>query len=750
MSTLSDPASRSGELALDGDRFVVGVLAVQALVVLIVAVEWFGPSVSVLRDVVVTGYLTFVPGTLLLAALGIDRRNLSTMAGYAIGLSFVLVMAVGVVMSLTYPLFGVERPISIGPLVATFGVLVVGLSVVVYRRERTFRVSVPGREAVDFVPLLLLSLPFVAFLGSATYAVAGNNYVLLAVLTGIALAPLAVAAVRGRSRWLGLGVWAVSLALLYHGQFGAGGGHQDAVFTIRAGRWVIDSGGPVLPNAVLYPVYALMNDVSLGLQYDGVNPFFVSFIPLVLYESFRRYLDDDWSFFGACLFMFSFPFYTLYPSGGRIATPVLFLALLGLVLSDTELTSVQKVFLSVVFGAGVGVSHYGTAYLVVFGLLASAVFVRLLMLHDRLRFGEYAGFFGGLRTDGGVFGGRVLSLLRAPYVLFLSAFVVAWYLLTDSARKFEPLPRKIEAQVNGVLYGEFTGDAAEVATKGYGGAESVIISRNMYFVIGVLMVLGVLITVLFRLRRQDQVFDDEYLALGVGFLGVLGASFLPGGSGFNTARVMMIAFAFTVPFVIVGTERPLTLLARLSGLVDVSRARRFGAVLLAAFLCVFLLFNAGVASELFLHDFAPSQQVSSQRLAESDDVQNRLRVTACTPCNVDTHVWARSHAPPGADIYGDNRAVGEIDFYRGALTERLGEYPSKGRYTSMAGLKDGAEDGSLVLLLGHNTDTGVFLNDTRYRAEPLSSLEPSMSGSSRVYQGGGTEVRLVRNDSVPA
>lgn len=734
---------------LDRRRLVGGALAVQAAVLAIAAVEWFGPSLSVLREVVVTGYLTFVPGALLLAAFGIDRRRLPTMAGYAVGLSLVLVMFVGVVMSLAYPLFGIERPISLPPLLGTFAVIVTALAVLVHAKGAEFRVRVPTVEGWDYVPLLLLLLPFASFLGSAVYVVTGNNYVLLGVLTAAAVAPIAVALVRGRSRWLAPSVWSIALALLYHGQFGAGGAHQDAVFTVNEGRWLIESGGPVLPNAILYPVYAIMNDLPLGLQYGGVNPFLVSFIPLVLFESFRRYLDDDWSFLGACLFMFSFPFYTLYPSGGRVATPVLFLALLGLVLSDAGLSSVQKVSLSVAFGVGVGVSHYGTAYLVVFGLLASAVFVRLLMLHDRLRFGEYEGYLGGVRTDGagGTIGTRVLSLLRAPYVLFLSAFVLAWYLLTDGARKFEPLPRKIVAQIDGVLYGRFTGDATEVATKSYGGSQSVAISRTLYFVVGGLIVLGILITVLLRLWRQDRLFDDEYLALGVGFLGVLGASFLPGGSGFNTARVMMIAFAFTVPFVIVGTERPLAMLARVSDRVSVAHTRRAGTVLLSVFLCVFLLFNAGVMAELVLHDFAPSQEISSERLADSDDVQNRLRVTPCTACNIDTHVWVRSHSPPDSTIYGDNRAVGEIDFYRGTLADRLGEYPSKGRYTSLAEAKTGAEDGSYLLLLGHNTDTGTFLNDTRYRTEPLSSIDSTMERSSRVYHGGGTEVRLVGNRS---
>jgi uncharacterized membrane protein len=717
-----------------------GALAVQAVVLVIAGLEWAGLSVSLLREVVVTGYLTFVPGALLLVALGIDRRRPATMAGYAVGLSLLTIMVVGTVMSLVYPMFGVVRPLSEGPLLVTFLVLVVGLAAVIHRGEVRFETVVPTRSVFDVVPLSLLLLPFVSFLGTAVYVLAETNVALIAMLLLVAVAPVVVGLSGRTSRWLALAVWTISLALVYFGRFGSGGGHQTSVLTVRNGRWLIETGS-VLPNAVLYPVYAILNDVSIGLQWGGINPFIVSFIPLILFEAFRRYLSDRRSFIGTCLFMFSFPYYTLYPGGGRVATPVLFLALLGLVLSDTDLEIVQKVVLSVLFGAGVGVSHYGTAYLVVFGLIASAVFVRLLMAYDYLRFGGEGSLASRLRADGGVASARIRSLLRAPFVVFMSTFVVAWYLLTDDAEKFSPLPTKVQAQIDGILYGEFTGSAAEAATKSYGGSQSVAISRNLYMLVGALMVLGIAVTFLLRLRRRETAFDDEYLALGVGFLGLLGASFLPGGDGFNVARVMMIAFAFTVPFAVVGAERPLELLGRaFGGETGRRRLRRVGTVSFSVLLCVFLLFNAGVMSELVFEDFGPSQTISEQRLAESEDPQLRLRVTPCPDCNVDTHVWVRSHAAPAGTIYGDDRAVAHIDFYRGDLTDRLGYVPSKAVYASMLGLADGTEGPAYVMLLTHNTDTGVLIEGSRYEIHDLSTIEPALKGSNRVYQGGGTEI----------
>ena len=86
---------------------------------------------------------------------------------------------------------------------------------------------------------------------------------------------------------------------------------------------------------------------------------------------------------------------------------------------------------------------------------------------------------------------------------------------------------------------------------------------------------------------------------------------------------------------------------------------------------------------------------------------------------MDTHVWVRSNAAPGVTIYGDDRAVAQIDFYRSDLTDRLGDVPEKSAYSAMLGLADGTEGPAYVMLLTHNTDAGVLVEDGRYELHDL-------------------------------
>jgi len=750
-------------------RVLAAATGLQVLVLGAVLAEQAGVELSLFRPVIAVAYLSLVPGMLGVALLMVDG-DLPTVIGYVVGLSMVVTMAVGGATSVLLPRLGLADPMAPLPLLASMTVTVAVLGGALARQRSTVEVGIPVGSLARPFPLALLLVPLVSVLGTAHLARGGSNAVLLGLLVAVAVLPLALVARAHTSRWHSLAVWSVSAALVYHGGLWPfTGGHQLSTITVEQGRWVANYGGGIgslLPNGVLYPAYAQLGGLSVAVEFGAVNPLLVSLLPLLLLTAFRRQTDDRTALIGACLFAFSFPFYTIYPGGGRIATPVFFLALTALAVSHDGLSDRARRTLTLLFGTGIAVSHYGTAWVVMgaFGL-STAVFVAIRSA-DGLRPGPDTPEPTSAATDGGVrslswlrAGGVDSQLLRYTFVGFYSTFALGWYLYTANGAKFSTLPSHVVGGVRDLLFGgALTGAATRSAVKNYGSA-SIAASRQLYILFGALMALGVAVAVWKRTVRGERVVGDEFLALGTGFLAVLGSAFLPVSTGFNTARVMMIVFVFTAPFVTVGAGATVDALTRLRrGIVAGVRndgpaasasetaSGRPVLVGLACVLAVFLLLNTGVVAELVTDDYAPSNAVSQERLSESADPVERARVSDCRACTIQTHVWLLNHRDPSVPAYGDFQAGGEIDYFRGQITAQVGGVPTS-PYRSIWSLRNGTDNATYLVLRPINLDTGGVFVDGKYDWRPLAPSADLFEASNVVYTTGESRVYATSNRS---
>lgn len=724
-------------------------LGLHVLLFAVVVLEAAGPDTAFVRPVLTVLYLAFVPGALTVLVLRIDC-SLPSFVVYALGLSLSLAMALGVILSVTLPQAGVTRPLDPLPLLLAFTALVGGLLWLVDRRpsRRLFEISLD--DLWSPLPLALLLLPLLSLLGTILVDTAGESLLLLVLVGVLSLVPLGFVVWWDADRWGALSVWAVSAALVYHGGLWPfTGGHQLTQITVEQGRWIpnyADGIGSLVPNGVLYPMFALLADIPVALEWGLVNPFLVSFLPVVLFELFRRETDARTALLGCGLFVFSFPFYTLYPGGGRIATPVLFLALVGLTVVDDRLDTTVQHLLALVFVTGIAVSHYGTAWVVLAAFVASAsVFYAL----------RYSGHVTSvlsrrLAVVSSDDGPRHTSTVLSPSALaFYTVVSMAWYLYTGLGGKFSTLPNHVINGVRDILSGTaFGGGAARSATKQY-GSTAIATSRLLYVLFGALMGLGIALVLWRRVVEDDRPLSDEYLALGTGFLSMLGVSFLPFSTGFNTARVMMIVFVFTAPFAVLGLAEALDRIeAVVPAVHDVSSSLRHGAprATVAILLSVFLLLNAGVVSATVTNDYAPSNAVLQDQLRESDDPIERLRAGSCTDCVVQTHAWVFSHAGPEQPLYGDDIAVAQIDYLRGQLTDQIGTVPAGSRYQSLWSARDGTDGDSLLVVLPHNADTGGVFVGQKYNWTAYGGLEDEFRRSNRVYHGADSRVFVTRGN----
>jgi uncharacterized membrane protein len=684
--------------------------------------------------------LTFVPGALLLLSLERAEAIDATWIAYALGLSLLLLMVLGLVVNVMLPVVGIDRPLSVAPLAVSISLLVATLAVgALVVRNGDVTVELPSLLAPT--PLTFLLLPALSAIAISIFNRAGENLPLLALLTAVALVPFAVY-LWGEAQWHALGIWTLALAVLYHDSLDKSStfsGNPVVVSIWNEGRWIpgTEVGGrlstELLQHGTIFPMYARLTDLDIMTQMTVVNPLFVSFIPLALFLAFRQYVDGDLAYLAASVLVVAHPFYNQYPTAGRAATPVLFLALFAVVLTDEDIHPHSASFLALFFGTGIVVTHYGTSYFVMVAFVGAMALLVLLWGLTDVRDGTLRDGVESVRVRSKlVFEPIKRRMSGAVFSWSLATFYVvvtfSWYLYTNAGRAFALFPRHLSRSL-----GQLLSDSPEVGRTGARlqrdyGSEVIYFSKRIYMFIGVLMVVGFSVAYYRRFRNENEhEFDDAFLAIGTAMFALFGGTvFIRTWGG---GRPMMITFVFTAVFAVFGVlwlGRGLEMACDTELIPNIPISGETAAVsMFAVLLAVLFVLNSGVATAVGLDAQAPSQTpVPSESYQET---------------NLDTHAWVIDNYESG-NVYGDNIAFGHTDWLRPAIVARTengagygGEKP-RNRIQELT--HPGAESGYL-LLLGHNVATGMF--DRYATQQPIDIVRPEYR-ENKVYTTGQSTV----------
>jgi len=690
--------------------------------------------------------LAFVPGMLFLLwtnEFKFDARSLL----YALGTSLVIVMVIGFSANLLFPLFGVSQPLSLWIMGPSLGAVIGGLAFDTIRKRRGNRLSLPLPCQATPTPLAFALLPFLSILSVFLLNVTGDNRFLVGVLLVVAVVPLVTVTVVNQ-RWYSFGIWTTALAILYHKslwKYAGFSGSPGVVRSYQLRRWTpgIDevhlSSTPLLENGVLFPTLARFGDIQPLTQMQVVNPFVVAFIPLSLFVAFRSYVDARKAFLGASVFAFAHPFYIQYPTAGRAATPVLFLALFAVVLGDTDLSPVSEAVLRLSFVAGIVVSHYGTSYFVMFAFIGALVILFTLRRVERA-------IFSSLSESPVTDGGQLLSeRVRRPerlssenrfpptVVLFFTAGVLAWYIYMANGSSFS-LPNHIARSLSQLLSGELGSGRTAARLKRNYGTLAISLSKLLYVALAGLIGIGLLSEAYRRyLSSDDQRFNVEYNVIAAVLLATFSSTILVRNWG--GGRPMMITFVFTTILAPVG------LVALLKSIRFLSNAsfdpHRIGEVGFSMVLVAMLLLNAGVASALVWGGGAPSNVPSQEHLQTSQNPEFRNGVYRTA--DISLHVWLIDNHGSGYNAYGGRFVNGQTDWYRPHIvagTEGLQGYEGwqpRGELSDWVG--NGVEPG-YVVLAGHNVALGKIWGVSTGDPTTLAEIHSEFEQRSRVYANG--------------
>jgi len=761
-------------ITISSSRAILGILAIYGFSLVMMTFARVLPSVLTVPFIVLS--LSFVPGALLLVILG--RKELTVNAEhvlYAFGSSLVILMFVGAFANILLPFIGITKPLMPAPLGASVTAAVGTLTVVACWRSPNLEVSLRIPALWSPTPLAFLLLPLFSIIGVNLINATGITVLLVTVLLAISLVP--IISVRCLSeQWYSLAIWTVALAILYHKslwQYAGFGGRPHGIAAWEAGRWspgvtsIQPYSSELVQNGVLFPLFAHLSDIFIITQYEVVNPFFVSFIPLALYISFRQYVRHDVAFLGAALFMFAHPFYLQYPTAGRAATPVLFLALFGVALSNQGLPSTSRAILVISFLTGIVVTHYATSYYVAAGFAVAVVLIYVLKLYDVFLKNRLSNITTA--PNGG------LSIVRRPTtsqrpnifsqstVLFFISAALGWYLYTRGGWKFDLLPKHVYQNLQSLLQDSTsTGRTAARVQENYTSL-SIEMSKYIYFLVAGLIAIGILSVYYRRIVTGDRSFDDCYLAIAAALFGIFGSTTILRNWG--GGRPMMITFSFTAVFAALAIIWITNGVNRISAACDkylleteniIRRIRRWtsgdqtAVYVFSVLLMVFLLLNTGVMAATVFGGLAPSNVPAQSALQANEGPQSQ--VTVHREIDIVTHVWLVEHLDDEHTVYGDTFGARQFDWYRPDIAARTSTVG--GGYTSATKplvfdpekQRRGSQPG-YILMMGHNVELGAVWESKSSSAVPIGNL--SIDQRNRIYTTGESHIYFCSEPKQP-
>ncbi|SDK72294.1 DUF2206 domain-containing protein [Natronorubrum texcoconense] len=553
-----------------------------------------GFDLPIVRAAFVFLYLTFVPGFVLVRLLNVDVRSVSSLLVLTVGSSLVFSMALGAIVNVAYPLFGIARPMAPLTLALTIVVSVSALYVLAALR----RDAVPSVPRVDGVvtwrtvryAVPLLTLPVLSAVASHYGSATGEYRINLVVLVVLCLVPLVAYVSDLPASAYPLAIWTVSLAILF--QFTMVSTHvvgfdiHYEYYTANAvqeqARWypqVTSIGNSLLSIAVLPAMYAILANVEVAWIFKAVVPFFFSLAPLCVYHATIHVFDRrDVGFLAAFVFVAYYSFFKDMPDKQHMA--ILFLGFLLVAATDPRLSQRVKLVLSVAFLGGIVTSHYATSFILI-GLFAPVAFVDVVSRY---------------RSDA-IHVERTAIFVGVGLWVYFVLFNVLWYGTVSEGTNLElilAVSAETLTNVEAFMATPESRSGVDYATRDLPGGALWEWYRLLNVVLLGLVSVGLLATA--RRVLVERVIHP-YHVFAAGCYALIAVTIvLPFDIGFD--RILQLALFVLAPYLIVGAVALATATASVlestRRIATASNARKAACV----FIVVYLLFSTGAGFAL--------------------------------------------------------------------------------------------------------------------------------------------------------
>lgn len=611
----------------------------------VVGAASFGIELSLLQETLGVVLLTLAPGFLLLLFVDHGIDDVGEVFLYVVGFSLVFLAVTSMVVSLLYPVFGIENPLSFLPLALTVSAACLVLTVLLYWRDRSAVLRVPSLAPRDGkIAAFLLCLPVFAAIAAHRMNVAGSNWLMYAFLLLVAVVML-VSISALPPKLYPLAVFAVAAGIFLHRNLitnaVVGSDIQVNYFFIELllenGVWEVGLGDDVyssIPVVGAVPaVYSAVTGIDPALVFKLLFSLLFALVPVGVYYAFKDTFGANAALAGAYFFVVYFRAFNGTPGKTRIAQ--LFVVLLLLVLITDRDRLPGKEWVGFVFGLGLVFSHYTTTYIVVISLAVAYVLGRLYEAYS----GEDLGW--------GIVG---------TYAVALGGTAIGWYALTTPgmiesvATVLAGIPTELYAALSGEASHRSGASAVEE-----GSGIMYLLTLLVHMLLMALAGIGVVSQAfvgLFSADRRQRPEAIKLATLAVPMLMFLGASYFVTGN-LGADRMYQIVLVVLAPFMPIGALALVGLAGAIRD-IDVPVWRPILGVL-----ALLLLLNTGVAYN------AVGAPVTSDIALDKD-----THSLAYTDAEIDGGEWIDDTSTGAPVVYTDSY-TGEM--FRGIVPESYSE-----------------------------------------------------------------------------
>lgn len=582
----------------------------------VIGLDALGFHIPVIRELIASAFLLFVPGILVLRILNVHKLDEIESLIYSVGVSIALTLLCGLSLNSAFQAFGISRPLSIVPLLTLISVTVSALCALAYLRDKEFRdprfIDVSSLQTPPVLCLFLL--PFLSIFSTYAFNFYNTNSLQISLLLIIGLVAILIGF--GKlipARLYPLAIFAISVSLVFHTSLISPyvWGYDIQVESYLANS-VIGSGfwnasTPILYNSVASvvifpPSFSVISGMDINWMFKVVFPILFSMVPLGLFRIYQKQTNNDRIAALSCFFFMSFYFfYTNLLATAREELADLFLVMFILLMSSSGLNRKAKTPLLMVALLSVAVSHYATSYLLIF-LLVSAWAILYLTDHAVLQktTANFGSRFRAQTKEENRKPGKPMSSestgLSGVLVLLFAILALAWGLYTaGSVSVIEALA--FGGRVNlADFFNPLTTQGPYLAIT---SVSSPVHNAARYFYLASLFFVAVGIIALLIGKTQmkfTRVYRAFALASAVLFAASAVVPYL--ASSIGTDRLLHLSLIFLAPFAVIGAIACFRALDHIfNGGAKVHFAR-YAPAFFAVFVVVFFMFNNGLIYEI--------------------------------------------------------------------------------------------------------------------------------------------------------
>ena len=656
-------------------------------------------DIPIARQIIGFLYLTFVPGFIFLRLLKLENLGYIETILFSVGFSLAFLMIAGLLVNELGLMAGISNPLTLLPLMVTVNSMIIVVGVLGHIRGARFRFPLMQPRKTLLSILLLVSIPIISVVGAMWVNAFENNILLLFLMVAISLV-FAIGVVSKKllpPKFYALAVFVIAISLLYHSllisnyiiSYGSDVTTEHAVFknTQNNAYWGSTEFHPRLSSmasvTILPTLYSNLLNIDSTWTFKIIFPLIYSFVPLGLYQVWRKHIGEKYAFISTFLLMAQQTFYMEIASLNRQMVAELFFVLLLLIILNNKMKKPSKIVCFIIFGFGLVISHYGLSEIFLFFI--SLTFIPLFVVKRPSR-----------------------NITVSMIVLFFLV-MFTWYIFTSRSAVFDSILDYGNYVYNQL--GEFFDPASrgQEVLRGLGMEPPPTIwntvSRAFAYFTQFLIVVGFVGLVTKRAKVHVERNYLTFISIAIAFLSAL--ILVPGlAKTLNMTRFYHILLFFLAPLSVIGAMVLVNLLSKRKGELQVS-------ILLLIVLVPYFLFQTSFVYEVTGSD--------SWSVALSKYRMNSLRLYG-------SFGYIDGHSVFGAQWLSNNIDVEHTQTYADSVSQRnvLLAY-------GMIHFED-------VEILSNVTQISV--NDTIYLS-PLNTVEGIIIGE--FYLFNSSELSLTNN-----